>query len=63
MGDVQQTFFDFENECPGEIMDCENLRNQYKEELQKLEQSGSCSGCLKRSLQQKYIMFINSMKQ
>lgn len=63
MSDFQQDFFDDSKPCPEEIHNCESLRTQYKEEIQKLEASGACSGCILRSLKQKYLTFILSCMQ
>lgn len=60
MDDFQQVFFDDAKPCPENIHNCESLRQQYKEELARIEASGACGGCIKRSLKQKYITFILS---
>jgi hypothetical protein len=50
-------FFNFEQPCPSEIPYCEQLRQKYKEELEKLSATG-CSTCKKNTLKSKYIKDI-----
>jgi hypothetical protein len=50
-------FFNFEMACPQNIPFCEQLRQKYKEELDKLTITG-CSTCKKNTLKAKYIKEI-----
>jgi predicted nucleic acid-binding protein len=54
---VMIDFFNFELPCPQSIPFCEQLRQKYKEELDKLTVTG-CSTCKKNSLKAKYIKEI-----
>jgi hypothetical protein len=56
-----QQFFDFDNPCPPEIINCAKLREDYKSELDKLRRSEGCTSCMERSLRNKYIMYIMSL--
>lgn len=58
MDDIQAKFFDFTRPCPEEIPDCEKLRSNYSDELNKYKEQGLCTGCIERSLKGKYITFI-----
>lgn len=58
MEELQARFFNFELPCPGEIPECEKMRNEYSAELNKYKEQGLCSGCIERSLRNKYITFI-----
>ena len=56
--EIINNFFDLEKECPPEMVDCERIRNEYNEDIKKLENMGVCTSCLKRSLRNKYITYI-----
>lgn len=58
MADIQQDFFNFDLPCPEQIHNCAELRVQYKNEMDRMKAMGMCSGCIRTSLQKKYITFI-----
>ena len=41
---IYDEFFNLSGPCPESILDCSQLRQNYKEELDKLQNRG-CSGC------------------
>jgi hypothetical protein len=47
-------FFNFEVPCPEHIPSCEELRTQYRAEVNTLAKTG-CSGCKQNALKSKYI--------
>lgn len=58
MEELQAKFFNLDQPCPEEIPDCQKLRDDYNMELKKYKDQGMCSGCIERSLRNKYITFI-----
>lgn len=48
-------FFDFTKPCPKEIPMCEDFRQKYQEELNKLSAKGSCSSCQKGTIKTRYM--------
>lgn len=63
MEDIQLKFFDFNEPCPKEIVNCENLRKEYNDEIEKYKAQGICNGCIERSLRNKYITVIQASIQ
>jgi hypothetical protein len=61
MDDIQLNFFDLNVPCPENIINCENLRAQYKAEWEAVKSRGGCGGCMERSLRNKYITLVNSL--
>ena len=61
MDDIQLKFFDLAQPCPDNIINCESVREQYKNELEQLRSRGGCGGCMERSLRNKYIVLVNSL--
>jgi hypothetical protein len=60
MDEVQANFFNFDLPCPNEVVNCENIRAEYKSELDKYKAQGACNSCIERSLRNKYITIILS---
>ena len=52
---IIENFFNFDLPCPPEIPLCEQVRNSYKQELQKLEVSPGCSGCAIGKLKSRFV--------
>lgn len=61
MEDIQQKFFNFDEPCPSNILNCEQIRKEYKDEVEKYKAQGICGGCVERSIKSKYITIIMSM--
>lgn len=51
---IVQDFFDLEKPCPSEIIECEQIRQRYKSELDTISAQG-CTQCQKNSLKGKYM--------
>ena len=51
-------FFELKEECPSEIPNCVQLREQYASELNKISSSGNCVPCAVNRLKSKYIDMI-----
>lgn len=56
-----EEFFDDSKPCPSEIVDCEKLRQDYKQELSLINPK-ACQPCVLNSLKNKYINIISSRK-
>lgn len=63
MEEIQLKFFNFEEPCPPEIVNCETIREEYKAEIEKYKSQGICGGCIERSLRSKYATIILSSIQ
>ena len=64
MDDIASRFFDKEQTCPEEIIDCEKLKNEYFSKLDTLKVRGGCSPCIERGLRNQFIEKIkNTIKQ
>lgn len=57
----QLKFFELDQPCPGDILNCELLREEYRKERDKLIASGGCGGCMERALRNKYITLVSGM--
>lgn len=51
-------FFEPKEDCPDEIPNCSQLREQYMSELNKINNSNSCISCATTRLKSKYINLI-----
>jgi len=51
---ITEAFFDSSRPCPPQIMECEQLRAKYNEELQTLTNQG-CTQCQKNNIKSKYL--------
>jgi len=51
---IVEAFFDSSRPCPIEILECEQLRAKYNEEVDNLNKQG-CSQCQKNSIKSKYL--------
>lgn len=58
--DIQRRFFDFNEECPDEILNCSKIREEYSAEIERYKTQGICGGCIERSLRNKYATIILS---
>lgn len=54
-------FFDYNLPCPGEIPDCEHLRNKYSEELAKVRSRGGCGSCIERRLKNDFTLRLQEI--
>ena len=54
------SFFNFNAKCPGEIRDCECLRNEFLMEVEQYKKYKVCSTC---DIQYIKLKFINKLKQ
>lgn len=63
MDNIQHSFFDFNAPCPEDIINCSEVREQYKKEWEELKRRGGCGGCMERSLRNKYIVLVNSLRK
>jgi hypothetical protein len=54
-------FFEFDKPCPPEIVNCENVRQQYHTEAEDLKTKPGCWGCKEKSLKNKYINLLSTM--
>lgn len=52
---IVEDFFNFDKPCPPEIPLCQEVRNSYKIELQKIETSPGCSSCAKGKLKSRFM--------
>jgi hypothetical protein len=48
-------FFDYTRDCPTEIINCKQLREEYLQELKELQKYGMCTMCKIPFLQEKII--------
>lgn len=53
-----QEFFNFDQPCPPEIPLCEQIRESFKTELNKLEGTSGCSSCAKARLKSRFVEAI-----
>jgi len=51
---IYSDFFDLSNPCPSSIKNCEQLREEYVQDLQKLATSNNCGGCQEINLKAEY---------
>jgi len=58
MEELQANFFNLEQPCPDKIPDCQRIRDEYTNELNKYKEQGICTGCIERSLRTKYATII-----
>jgi hypothetical protein len=61
MTEDQLDFFNLEKPCPSSIINCEKVREQYKNEKEDLIRRGGCGGCLERSLKSRYMALITAL--
>jgi len=61
MTEDQLKFFNLNEPCPDDIINCDSVREQYKKEYQDLTARGACGGCLERSLRNKYIVLLSAL--
>lgn len=55
LNSIVEDFFNFDKPCPAEIPLCEEVRNSYKQELQKIEGAPGCTPCAKSKLKSRFI--------
>lgn len=63
MQEDQLNFFNLDLPCPESIINCEKVREQYKNEKEELTRRGGCGGCLDRALRGKYISIIDALSK
>jgi len=51
---ITEAFFDTSKPCPSEILECEQLRAKYLEELENMNKHG-CTQCQKNNIKSKYL--------
>lgn len=55
-------FFDLTRPCPEGIPDCNELRLQFEKDAIEVQKNGSCLGCAKLALREKYLDILLSKK-
>ena len=63
INDITSRFFIFEEPCPTEIPDCENLRREYIINLDALKRGGGCGSCAERGVKNSFIARITALVQ
>lgn len=61
MTDDQLKFFDLNAPCPEDIINCNSVREQYKNEFEDVKRRGGCGGCIERALRNKYIAILAAL--
>jgi len=54
-------FFDLARDCPAEIPNCQNYRNEYVRELNELKLRGGCGTCIEKQLKQGYMLTLQAL--
>lgn len=57
----QLKFFELDQPCPPEIINCELMREEFKKERERIIAAGGCGGCMERALRNKYITLISGL--
>ena len=54
VNDIIEAFFNLEGPCPPQIIECDQIRSKYKEEVDKMTKEG-CSQCKKNGIKARYL--------
>ena len=63
INDITSRFFIFDETCPAEIPDCENLRKEYILTLDSVRRGGGCGSCAERQMKNSFIARIAAIVQ
>jgi len=55
LDDITSKFFNTLVDCPSEIPNCEQLRQEYVRTLDGMKVKGACSSCAERSLRNNFL--------
>lgn len=54
VNEIIEEFFNLDKPCPSQIIECEQIRTKYKEDLDRLTKEG-CSQCKKNGVKARYM--------
>lgn len=63
MEDIASRFFNTLEDCPKEIKDCSNLRDEYMKTLDVMKVRSGCSPCAERNLRNQFIARMKNLIQ
>jgi hypothetical protein len=63
MEDIASKFFNTLTDCPSEIPNCEQLREEYVISLDAMKVRGACSACAERSLRNNFLSRLKTILQ
>lgn len=61
MEDIASKFFNTLTDCPNEIPNCENLREEYVRSLDAMKVKGACSTCAERGLRNNFLSRLKTI--
>lgn len=54
-------FFNYSLPCPSEFSNCEALRVEYQDNLERLKRSGGCSKCAENRIKNDFIIKLQNL--